>query len=354
MTYQVIKTVNGHRYRYLQTSYRLGDKVRTHSTYLGPVDAALRQPSAKQATTSTPPEPILTIPAPLYSSTPILTACLSCNPENSPPNPAPTASPPVPSLPSLPPAFHSEIDLRRYNISLSRLQRQDAHFRTQLQAIGFDTTKFPSFLLKHSAKGFSCRFQPRQNRILLTIPRRHRKGDRTRLEHEITRAYALIRLEATSRQHPAVFRHLSLHFRPLFRTSQKLLAQLLRLDHRTDPTARILALRFFRNLPAGSLPFTTPERFGLDPFHRRRSWQDEAASLYAFALNCKTFASGLVRERKRARNAVFALSLRVQLLHPLAFARRALLMRQRKSARLRYEFLNHRLRTLQLVRDTLL
>lgn len=351
MTYQVIKTVNGHRYRYLQTSYRLGDKVRTHSTYLGPVDATLRQPSAKQATTSPPTEPIPTIPAPLYSSTPSLPETLSRLPEDSPPNPGPTASL---SVPSLPPAFHSGIDLRRYNISLSRLQRRDAQFRTQLQAIGFDTTKLPSFLLKHSAKGFSCRFQPRHNRILLTIPHRHRKGDRTRLEHEITRAYALIRLEATSRQHPAVFRHLSLHFRPLFRTSQKLLAQLLRLDHRPDPTARILALRFFGNLPAGSLPFTTPERFGLDPFHRRRSWQDEAASLYAFALNSKTFTSGLVRERKRARNAVYALSLRLQLLHPLAFARRALLMRQRKSARLRYEFLNHQLRTLQLVRDTLL
>jgi hypothetical protein len=37
MSYQVIKTINGRQYRYLQTSYRVGKKVKTKCVYLGPV-----------------------------------------------------------------------------------------------------------------------------------------------------------------------------------------------------------------------------------------------------------------------------------------------------------------------------
>ena len=37
MSYLVIKTINGHQYRYRQTSYRVGKKVRTKCVYLGPV-----------------------------------------------------------------------------------------------------------------------------------------------------------------------------------------------------------------------------------------------------------------------------------------------------------------------------
>ena len=37
MTYIVIKTIGGRQYRYQQTSYRVGKKVKTKSVYLGPV-----------------------------------------------------------------------------------------------------------------------------------------------------------------------------------------------------------------------------------------------------------------------------------------------------------------------------
>ena len=37
MSYIVIKTIGGRQYRYQQTSYRVGKKVKTKSVYLGPV-----------------------------------------------------------------------------------------------------------------------------------------------------------------------------------------------------------------------------------------------------------------------------------------------------------------------------
>jgi hypothetical protein len=40
MSYLVIKTIAGRRYRYLQTSYRVGKKVKTKSVYLGPASGA--------------------------------------------------------------------------------------------------------------------------------------------------------------------------------------------------------------------------------------------------------------------------------------------------------------------------
>jgi hypothetical protein len=43
MSYVVIKTINGRRYRYLQRSYRVGKKVRTESLYLGPADGGIVQ-----------------------------------------------------------------------------------------------------------------------------------------------------------------------------------------------------------------------------------------------------------------------------------------------------------------------
>lgn len=43
MSYIVVKTINGRAYRYLQTSYRVGKKVKTKSVYLGPVGGLLRR-----------------------------------------------------------------------------------------------------------------------------------------------------------------------------------------------------------------------------------------------------------------------------------------------------------------------
>jgi hypothetical protein len=43
MSYEVIKTIGGRRYRYLQKTYRVGGKVKTKSIYLGPVDPPRRR-----------------------------------------------------------------------------------------------------------------------------------------------------------------------------------------------------------------------------------------------------------------------------------------------------------------------
>jgi hypothetical protein len=41
--YEVIKTINGRQYRYEQETYRENGRVRTRSTYIGPVDGGRRK-----------------------------------------------------------------------------------------------------------------------------------------------------------------------------------------------------------------------------------------------------------------------------------------------------------------------
>jgi hypothetical protein len=62
--YRVIKTVKGHRYEYLQRSWREGKKVRTESRYLGPA-APLERGSSQQAG-QPPSEGVITTPIVLF------------------------------------------------------------------------------------------------------------------------------------------------------------------------------------------------------------------------------------------------------------------------------------------------
>jgi hypothetical protein len=43
MAYEVIKTIGGRQYRYLQETYRESGRVRTRNTYLGPIDVGVRR-----------------------------------------------------------------------------------------------------------------------------------------------------------------------------------------------------------------------------------------------------------------------------------------------------------------------
>jgi hypothetical protein len=45
--YTVVKTIKGHRYEYLQRTWREGKKVRTESRYIGPAEALPLQKSLK-------------------------------------------------------------------------------------------------------------------------------------------------------------------------------------------------------------------------------------------------------------------------------------------------------------------
>ena len=43
MAYEVIKTISGRQYRYLQETYRKSGRSRTRNIYLGPVDGGVRR-----------------------------------------------------------------------------------------------------------------------------------------------------------------------------------------------------------------------------------------------------------------------------------------------------------------------
>ncbi len=55
--YIVTKTINGHRYRYRQKTWREGERVRTRSEYIGPADEAEKTHPNPKGATSTPSFP---------------------------------------------------------------------------------------------------------------------------------------------------------------------------------------------------------------------------------------------------------------------------------------------------------
>ncbi len=67
--YQVVKTIKGHHYEYLQRTWREGKRVRTENRYIGPADGpSVRsggEPSQKLSS-----ERVTTTPTTLYHGTP--------------------------------------------------------------------------------------------------------------------------------------------------------------------------------------------------------------------------------------------------------------------------------------------
>jgi antirestriction protein ArdC len=58
--YRVVKTIKGHRYVYLQRTWREGKHVRTESRYVGPADAGCRTPGKRENRPESQPEPVNT------------------------------------------------------------------------------------------------------------------------------------------------------------------------------------------------------------------------------------------------------------------------------------------------------
>ena len=57
MTYRVIKKIKGHSYLYEQSSYRIGEKVKTKSRYLGPVSPSGVRDAAAAPYSKEPKQP---------------------------------------------------------------------------------------------------------------------------------------------------------------------------------------------------------------------------------------------------------------------------------------------------------
>jgi hypothetical protein len=67
--YSVIKTIKGHRYEYLQRSWREGKKVRTESVYIGPAEPAQGMASSRPPRASDF-DGVITTPKVFYHGTP--------------------------------------------------------------------------------------------------------------------------------------------------------------------------------------------------------------------------------------------------------------------------------------------
>jgi hypothetical protein len=299
LAYTVTKCVNGRRYRYLQESYRVGSEVHTRSVYLGPVDKTTRE--AKNVS-PTDPKFVDTVRQEVRDRIVIA---------GSPQQPPPTVSPKdIPEFRGTPQGLTIKINCKSKLIRISRAALEACWRANQkrLLNIGIFPAKVPQLSVEYGMrvrvfKGILSK------RYVVTVPR-FIKINREKLRFEFFRAISVASIEVLQKERPDLYMRLSLHFDENFLMTQRLLTQYISVTRDFNALAKILMLRCFGNMPPIAGGRLEPEKLGLVEYGRRKTWQDEAASLMAeiqkYGWN-KAYKNSFV-EMKKAQKAVFCIT----------------------------------------------
>jgi|GEM_PF-6871117 len=230
----VLKTVKGHQYAYLQRSFREGGRVRTESRYLGPADklAELSPPAA--------------VPAANGAGFVRLTAADGLR-------------------------FRFAPDSR--NLDGERLRREYTRVRDWAQGLGVPPETFPKVVLRQG-KQSGFRRSWRGGGFVVSFGKQEgRKAGRAAFADAAGHAF----LDGVRSANPFAFRALESRLDPSFRTTNRLVFQALAADGERSRLALTLQLSVFGFIHRAT--GLKAEEVGLARYGKRKSWEDEAATL---------------------------------------------------------------------------
>ena len=268
VTYRVIRTIKGRQYVYEQTSVRDGNKVRTMSRYIGPVDPI--QQTARQKVVQTLADVSGTkerVQEAIVPDAEVLT-----KPSDEPLEPPPRPPPASESAPSL----RIKINAAKF-ISEARLQKDFQKAVSSLRRAGVSTAKFPDITLKYGSsigyhkKAFSDAY-------VVKLPRwikPKREEFRTACHKAISRAC----LDQIITQRPDLLKDIAYRFDESFKATQDILNRYLLWSEGSSNFNSLLILKFFGTMP--KLRYVKPETIGLVEFGKRKTWEDEFVSVHA-------------------------------------------------------------------------
>ena len=287
MAYHVIKTIKGRQYLYRQEGFREGDKVRTRSTYIGPVTEANRGLVSKSSSGSAAASPSESAGSSFSASKPAERASSGQNAKSPPP-----ASSEI---------FRSKVNLKKQKISEESLHRQQVIFTNRMASKGVDVSKMPPIVIKRGLSlGHKRSFGKKQ--LIVTLPRTG--VNRGEFRKECFKAQGRLAIEAFSQQQPEKFLKLSQHFDQSFRKSQGLISDYIRNARGKSAKFRAIALKVWGNTAQLHKHLPEPDKVGVYDYSSRKSWQDEAVSIYA-EMNRKgasAFRQNLGEKMGMARN----------------------------------------------------
>lgn len=250
MAYQVVKTVKGHKYLYLQRSYREGGRVRTESQYLGAVDS-----SGALNKAAPPPDTHHNRP----SDKP-----LSGNNE----------------LSLQKPAF--KLKEKYLKISEAGYTREYQRHVSRLQSMGVGAEHFPRITIKHSTKGYGYHKAAFKNEIVVTAPKG--QGNREKLRKAYREALHHSFINTLERKAPDQLHPFKYAFDTSYQRTQDALTNYLRNCNSSGSFARIVALKWFCRMnpvPTGKRSKLKPEQLGIVEYGNRKDWKQEYSVLMA-------------------------------------------------------------------------
>jgi len=288
MPYPVIKTVKGRPYLYLQESYWDHGQVRTRSEYIGPIDPTTGEVhTSKDVFDPLVLEPFLRQRLDVWKT--LSLGFSEVQPDQpSAPRPPPASSPQPPRLhiPALPSAaslsrLRIDLDTEAYRLSRHSLEQDYRQCARRLLALGIPEERWPRLRLT-SGRTLRIRRQRLEDAWVVQAPWAWwpTRPDREKVREAFRQALGRVEIEALRRGRPDRYAQLSLGFSESHKQTSALLFRYL--WHVRGSSYRLLALWFFSLMhPVGSVP---AERLGLSHYGSRRSWEDEAAALYAEVL----------------------------------------------------------------------
>jgi len=309
MAYLVVKQINGSFYAYEQETYREGGKVRTRSTYIGPVDGkkykrlkARGEPlGALLMTPKSSPSQVKTddTASKLIPSTPPVDVGIT--PHESIPHPSPaektklnTTNKPqytAKALPKLPLKIKAKVE--RHHISRTALEAEHRRFLGHLTAKGLDASQVNRILI-----GTGKRVQAKRRRsgnYVVAVPRwkvatpRRKKGDhrppskgtRVDFKREYRKALAGTYLDAIKVQDPKYYAGLETNLKTVFHTQNKAITRYIRNSKWTGARNIGLTLHFMHSkmLSNWSKAHIAAEKIGFVDHERRDNWQQDAVAM---------------------------------------------------------------------------
>ncbi len=319
MTYRVVKKINGSHYLYEQETYREGGKVRTRSSYIGPVDG---KEYKRLKSRGEPIEAALidrTLDTPTVEPTlepepeiKITVTAMSPQPKPSKQKSPPHVTPPTPkrsvkpvsklnttnkrqyttkALPKLPLKIRAKVE--RHHISRTALEAEHRRFLAHLTAKGLDASKIGRVLI-----GTGKRVQAKRRRsgnYVVTVPRwktkttrrkksEHRPatgGTRVDFKREYRKALAGTYLDAIKAQDPQYYAGLELNLKTAFKAQNKAITHYIRNSKFKGAHKIGLTLHFMQSkmLSNWSKAHIAAEKVGFVDHERRDTWQQDAIAM---------------------------------------------------------------------------
>lgn len=302
MAYQVVKTIKGKQYLYLQSTYREGKKVKTISHYVGAINSetgVLTEPSddADHPRPHNTAEQIEQVLAqgfdPLHpqetiekvrqvlkkkKQPKIFRRVLNVEEkkpkiEQSQPK---TEKKPVTDKPNPVITFSLKANCK---ISLSALEKEHQKHLNFLKKHDIDPTKFPPVTVKHGKK-YSHHKPAFKWGLVITAPKE--KFNREKLRTEYRKALHRAFIDTMEHEAPEKMYAFQYTFDKSYQQTQDALTKYLFNTNSKDRFYKVLALKFFHvinPIPTGKHAKLAPEKIGLVEYGQRESWKDEYASI---------------------------------------------------------------------------